>query len=93
MSKQSPQELEIAQLLIETLNLEDLGPDDITPDAALFGQTDDGLGLDSIDALEIAQALAQTYQVQLRADDENNKAIFRSLRSLTEYVTAQRSAA
>lgn len=91
MSEHTALEAEIAALLIETLNLEDLEVDEIAPEAPLFGTEDDGLGLDSIDALEIAQALATTYQVQLKADDENNKAIFRSLRSLADYVQAQRA--
>ncbi len=73
-------------MLVEALNLEDISAEEIEPDAPLFGHDPDSLGLDSIDALEIAQAIAQKYQVQLRADDEQNKAIFRSLRSLSEHV-------
>lgn len=93
MSEQTALEAEIAALLIETLNLEDMAPADIVPEAPLFGTDEDGLGLDSIDALEIAQALAQSYGVQLKADDENNKAIFRSLRSLSDTVQAHRATA
>lgn len=76
-------------MLVDALNLEDIEAVEIEPDAPLFGHNPDSLGLDSIDALEIAQAVAQKYQVQLRADDEQNKAIFRSLRSLTAYVAEQ----
>ncbi|MBB86238.1 phosphopantetheine-binding protein [Abyssibacter sp.] len=86
----SQSELDIASLLVETLNLEDESPEDIEPEASLFGADETGLGLDSIDALEIAQAIAQKYGVQIRADDARNKDIFRSLRSLTEFVVANK---
>lgn len=86
----SQSELDIASLLVETLNLEDESPEDIEPEASLFGADESGLGLDSIDALEIAQAIAQKYGVQIRADDARNKDIFRSLRSLTEFVVANK---
>ena len=86
----SQSELDIASLLVETLNLEDESPEDIEPEASLFGADETGLGLHSIDALEIAQAIAQKYGVQIRADDARNKDIFRSLRSLTEFVVANK---
>lgn len=86
----SPEELKMAQMLVEALNLEDIAAAEIAPEAPLFGLDDDSLGLDSIDALEIAQSIAQHYDVQLRADDENNKAIFRTLRSLTAHVVAEK---
>ena len=86
----SQSELDIASLLVETLNLEDESPEDIEPEASLFGADETGLGLDSIDALEIAQAIAQKYGVQSRDDDARNKDIFRSLRSLTEFVVANK---
>lgn len=79
----------MAQLLVEALNLEDIEAAEIEPEAPLFGHDPDSLGLDSIDALEIAQAIAQRFQVQIRADDEQNKAIFRSLRALTAHISAQ----
>lgn len=75
-------ELGLAQLIIETLNLE-LQPSEIDPEAALYG---DGLGLDSIDILEISLAISQTYGVKLRADDERNASIFSSLRSLSSHI-------
>jgi len=88
----TPFETELAQLLIQTLDLEDISPADIAPEAPLFGFGEpDSLGLDSIDALEIALALGKTYGVQLKADDENNKETFRCLRSLAAYVSAQRA--
>ena len=62
-------------------------PTTIDPLAPLFG---DGLGLDSIDILELALAISQTYGVQLRADDEDNETIFRSLRSLNDHIQQRR---
>ncbi|GLS27438.1 phosphopantetheine-binding protein [Marinibactrum halimedae] len=84
-------ELELANIIVDVLDLEDIEPEEIEPKAALFGSQDpNGLGLDSIDALEIALAIAQNYNIQLKADDENNHAIFNSLSSLTEYINAHR---
>ena len=85
---QTPQETELAQLIVKTLNLE-VTSDEIDPEQPLFSE---GLGLDSIDILEIALAVSQTYGVQLRSDDENNAAIFRSLRSLNNDIQKRRSA-
>jgi acyl carrier protein len=87
MSQNTALESEIAALIVEALNLEQ-EPGSIEPEAPLFGE---GLGLDSIDALELAVALSQQYGFQLRADDENNKKIFSSLRELSAYVEANRS--
>jgi acyl carrier protein len=78
----APQVLALAQLIIETLNL-DMSASAIDPQAPLFGE---GLGLDSIDMLEISLAVSQTYGVKLRADDSDNHQIFRSLASLSEYI-------
>ena len=78
----SPQELELAQLIVTTLNLE-TQPAEIAPHARLFGE---GLGLDSIDILEIALAISKTYGIRLKSDDENNVRIFSSLRSLHEHI-------
>ena len=80
---QSAQEHELAQLIVETLNLEDIRPDEVPPDELLFG---DGLGLDSIDALELALAISQKYGVQLKAEDESVKGAFSTLRSLNEFI-------
>jgi acyl carrier protein len=81
---QTPQESELARLIVNTLNLE-VQASDIHPEAALYGE---GLGLDSIDVLEIALVVSQQYGVKLRADDENNVQIFGSLRSLNAYIQA-----
>jgi len=83
----SEQELELAQDIVTTLNLDTIAAE-IDPEGPLYGE---GLGLDSIDILEIALALSKTYGVQLRADDNDNIKIFRSLRSLNEYVQAHRT--
>ena len=79
---------ELAGLIVQALNLE-LSAADIDPDAPLYGE---GLGLDSIDILEIALVVSKRYGVQLRADSAENEQIFRSLRRLAEYITAHRTA-
>lgn len=90
MSEQTEQERELAEVLIEALELEDISAEEIIPQAPLFDiNAPDSLGLDSIDALEISLAIAKKYQVQLKADDENNKSIFYSLRSLNQYIQDQ----
>jgi acyl carrier protein len=83
---QAEQEAELAQLIVRTLNL-DMAASEIDPEAPLFGN---GLGLDSIDVLEIALAISQNYGVQLRSDDENNGEIFQSLRSLNRDIQKRR---
>ena len=80
------EELRLAELIVTTLNLE-VPPTDIDPEAPLYGE---GLGLDSIDILEIALAVSKTYGVKLRADDESNAEIFKSLRSLNHYIQTNR---
>lgn len=87
MSQLSPIELEVANLIIDSLTLEDTTPADIEPEAALFNE---GLGLDSIDALELAMAISQKYGFQLKSDDSNNAQIFSSLRSLTKHIETHR---
>ena len=87
MAEQTDTELEIAQLIVTSLNLEDIDPASIQPEAALFRE---GLGLDSIDALELALAVSNKYGFKLRSDDENNKQIFSSLRALARHVEQQR---
>ena len=82
-------QLELKQLIIEALDLEDISPDDIGDDLPLFG--DEGLGLDSIDALEIALAVSRRYGFQLRSDDERNHRIFASLRALSAYIEKNRA--
>lgn len=90
---QTAAEREMADLIVAALNLEQVQAADIKPAAPLFGSHAEGLGLDSIDALEIALAVSERYGVQLRADDANNKQVFSSLRSLTEFVSRQKQAA
>ncbi|MDH5599849.1 MAG: phosphopantetheine-binding protein [Gammaproteobacteria bacterium] len=87
MSELSPLELEVANLIIDSLALEDVTATDIEPEAALFNE---GLGLDSIDALELAMAISQKYGFQLKSDDSNNAMIFSSLRNLTNHIEANR---
>ena len=78
---------ELAGLIVTALNLE-VPAADIGPDQPLYG---DGLGLDSIDILEIALVVSKQYGVQLRADSEDNERIFASLRHHAEYVNAHRT--
>ncbi len=78
----SLQELELAQLIVTTLNLETRAAD-INPLAPLYK---DGLGLDSIDILEIALAVSKAYGIRLRSDDGNNQKIFSSLRDLSRHI-------
>jgi acyl carrier protein len=78
---------EIAALFVQSLNLE-IAPQDIDPDAPLYGE---GLGLDSIDILEVALIVSKKYGVQLRADSQENHKIFRSLRHLAEHIAKQRT--
>lgn len=82
-------EQELKQLIIDTLALEDVSPEDIEPEAALFVE---GLGLDSIDALELAMALEERYGVQIGEDPEQNQQIFASVRSLATFVDESRAA-
>lgn len=81
------EQLKLAQLIVTTLSL-DLQPSDIDADAPLFGE---GLGLDSIDILEISLAVSQTYGVKLRSDDERIVSIFSSLRALNTHIQQHRA--
>ena len=78
---------EVAELMIECLNLE-MSADQITPDAPLYGE---GLGLDSIDVLEVALDVSKRYGLQLRADNEDNQHLFSSLRNLSDYIAANKT--
>jgi acyl carrier protein len=88
MSEQTPAEHELAELIVQSLNLEDMAPAAIDPEAPLFGGE---LGLDSIDALEIALAVSRHYGFQLRSDNPDNQQIFASLRALCTYVEQHRA--
>jgi acyl carrier protein len=83
---QSDHEAELAGLIVKTLNL-DVPAEGIDPQAPLYGE---GLGLDSIDMLEVALAVSQRFGVKLRADDKNNSEIFSSLRNLNAFIQAHR---
>ena len=89
MSNQTEAERELADLLVESLNLDDVAAESIDPEAPLFNT---GLGLDSIDALELALAISKKYGYQLRSDNEDNRRIFASLRALSEHIQQHRTA-
>ena len=82
-------EQELRELIVEALMLEDVRPEQIEADAPLFGE---GLGLDSIDALELALAIERRYQIRIAAEDARNRELFRSVRSLATHIAAQRAA-
>lgn len=82
-------ESELASLIVESLNLQETSPETIDPEARLFGE---GLGLDSLDMLELSMAVEQKYGVKLRSDDPENKSIFGSLRSLSQHIQLHRTA-
>ena len=83
MAGQSDNEQQLAALIVETLNLEDIDPLEIEPEEPLFG---DGLGLDSIDALELALAITKNYAIQLKAEDADMHQAFGTLRTLSNYI-------
>lgn len=87
MGEVGPLENEVAQLIVETLNLE-ISASEIDPEAPLFGN---GLGLDSIDTLELALAISKQYGFQMRSDDERNERIFSSLRALSQHLETNRT--
>ncbi len=87
MTEQTEFERELAVMLVTSLNLSQ-DPAAIAPDAPLFRE---GLGLDSIDMLEIALAVSKQYGVELRADDPDNQTIFSSLRALAAVIAARRT--
>lgn len=82
-------ESELKRLIVEALVLEDISPDEIESEAPLFVE---GLGLDSIDALELAMALEERFGVKIEDDPDENRRIFASVRSLAEFVNAQLAA-
>ncbi len=90
MSKQTDAEHALAELIVDSLNLEDTDAADIDPEAPLFGGD---LGLDSIDALEIALAVSKRYGFQLRSDNPDNREIFGSLRALSAHIEKHRAEA
>jgi acyl carrier protein len=88
MTALTPFQLEVARLLVRALELEEVKPEELDPAAPLFGE---GLGLDSLDALELALAISKTYGFQLRSDDANNARIFASLASLSDHIERNRN--
>jgi acyl carrier protein len=85
MSNRTEVELQLAELIVSALNLE-LPAESIDVEAPLYGE---GLGLDSIDMLEISLAISKRYSVQLHADDPDNAKVFASLRSLARHVQSE----
>ena len=83
----TPEQQEVAQMIIEAVNLEDVALDDIDPQAAIFN---DGLGLDSIDALEISLELNKLYGIKIKSGDKHVSDVFASVAALTDYVQAHR---
>jgi len=81
---------EIKELIIEALMLQDMTPEDIDPEAPLLVE---GLGLDSIDVLELAMAIGKKYGVKTKADDAQNRHIFASVTNLARFISEQRAAA
>ncbi len=75
-------EAEVAQLIVDSLHLE-IGPDEIAPEEPLFGE---GLGLDSIDALELALSISRVYGIEIKSDDARNHRIFATLRDLARHI-------
>jgi acyl carrier protein len=90
MTQQTPAEQELAKLIVENLNLEGVAPESIDPEAPLFGGK---LGLDSIDALELALVVSKRYGVQLRSDNPDNRRVFGSLRALAQHIQKHAAAA
>jgi acyl carrier protein len=88
MTTKTPLETELSGLMVEVLNLE-VAAEEIDPEAPLYGE---GLGLDSIDMLEISLAIGKRYGVELRADDDASRTVFASLRSLARHVDEHRPA-
>ncbi len=84
----TPEQLEVANLIINAVNLEDINANEIDPNEAIFN---DGLGLDSIDALEVSLELSKQFGVKIKSSDENINDIFKSLASLTEFVQANKT--
>ena len=87
MREKNQPESDLASLIIDALNLEMTSPADIDADDYLFGE---GLGLDSIDALELSLAIKQKYDVIIRSDDDNNSKIFASLAALSAFIESNK---
>lgn len=88
MSEVDKLEEELKAMIIECLALEDMSPQDISSDMILFGE---GLGLDSVDALELGLELQKRYGVELKADDEDTKEYFRCVGNLAKFIASQKN--
>ena len=80
-------EQEMKQLIVDALMLDDVSPEEIETEGLLFGE---GLGLDSIDALELAIAIDRQFGVKIRAEDESTRKIFRSVATLCAHIESER---
>jgi acyl carrier protein len=87
ISTLNPAELELVALMVKTLNLE-IAAATVDPEAPIHRE---GLGLDSIDILEVSMAISKHYGLQMKSDDQNNHVIYRSVRNLSAYVEANRT--
>jgi acyl carrier protein len=87
MTEKTDLEMEVAQLIVDALNLEDITAEEIEPEEALFRE---GLGLDSIDALELSMAVSQKYGFKIESDNKENAEIFSSLRALSKHIEENR---
>lgn len=85
----TPEQIEIAEMIIEAVNLEDVRLDEIDPQAPIFN---DGLGLDSIDALEISLELNKRYGIKIKSGDQNVGDVFASIAALSDFVQAHKTA-
>ena len=81
-------ENDLKSMIVQTLMLKDIQPQEIDVDKPLFA---DGLGLDSIDALELAVEISRRYKVQIKSDDERNREIFRSVRTLAAFIAEEKA--
>lgn len=83
-------ELELKRLIVSSLNLEDISPEDIDSEEPLFGS---GLGLDSIDGLELGMALRKAYNLKIESVSDEVRKVFQSVRSIAQFIVAQGGAA
>lgn len=83
-------ERQLKQLVVSALNLEDIAPEQIGSEEALFG---DGLGLDSIDGLELGMAIRKAYNIKIESVNEETRRIFSSIRTIAQFIAAQKGLA
>ncbi len=87
MDSQEDLERQLKQLVVSALNLEDIAPEQIGSEEALFG---DGLGLDSIDGLELSMAIRKAYNIKIESVNEETRKIFSSIRTIAQFIAAQK---